>query len=266
MARSKKSMLGKRSPPSKAEIRQALEIIALGSHRGAQGGSILSFLKGVPGRIKDAVMGGPRMDFSPSVRRFLAEYGNAPVTSLVVFRAPVQSFLNQALETLSQGRWLDAMKNAKYDSMMHLGLVAEIRDSKGSTRRVILEKNEVWNIGTSFKSQKDAEYLPVQLGVKPITINTLVEGARKEVGDKAFFEYNAFSTNCQHGALSLLKGSGLLTADAEKWIFQPVDQILNELPGYVKHVAKALTDVAATADVVLHGRGARPAARRRRAK
>jgi hypothetical protein len=266
MARSKKAMLGKRTPPSKAEIQEALQIIALGSRRGAQGGSVLSFLKGIPGRVKDAVLGGPRLDFPPPVRRFLGEHGNNVITSLVVSRAPIQSFIHKALETLTQGRWQDARKK-KYDEFFHLSMVAEFQDSKGSQRRCVLEKNEVIHVGSSFKSEKDAQFLPVDLKGKTITINELLNSARKAMGDQDFFIYDAFGgRNCQNFIVGLLRGSGLLTPAAEAWILQPIETVLAELPGYTRHVAKALTDVAATANVVLHGRGARPAARRRRAK
>ena len=175
-------------------------------------------------------------DYPPSVKRFLEQHGDTPITALKVFRQPIQSFINKALNIISMGKWDEARR--EYDDFFHLGLVIN--------NNIKLEKNHTITIHHDTSYPK-AEFLPVIVN-QPLTIKSLITKAVDLVGS-SIFVYD-FTNNCQVFVMNILKANNLLTPELTKFIHQPVDNIVKQLPDYVPKVAKALTDTAAIADLV----------------
>jgi hypothetical protein len=220
----------------------------------------MDFLRNPGAHIKQAFRG-PRTDYPPAVRRWLAQNGERPIESLTVMRTPIQSGLHKALDAITLGRWESAKRASGYDSLYHLALVAEYSDARG-TRRAVLEKNHVINIGNEYHTNADTEHMLVSLPKHPeLTFNRLLDSGLRLVGPEAFFRYDAFSNNCQAWVMSLLRGSGLSTPQLETFVLQPVDHLLTKLPGYTSAVAKGVTDLAGVADVMLNGAGLERAVR-----
>ena len=67
-----------------------------------------------------------------------------------------------------------------------------------------------------------------------------------------FFNYEAFSTNCQHFSRTLLKGSNLLTAELEDFIMQNATEVLRDLPS-LKRLYNIVTGIASRGDYALFG-------------
>jgi hypothetical protein len=195
-----------------------------------------------------------RRDYPPNVRAILSQYGNGTIVGLAVRREPIKSFINTALNWITKGKWDMAKREANYDNMFHLGLVVDV-SVEGDVKRLLVEKNEVINITTSFSQSPDIQMLIVPPPTNPtITLNQMLENARNAMGD-SFFLYDAFKNNCQNFVFNLLSNSGLMTPSASAFILQPIDTILKNLPSYTPVVARAITDIAGMANRVIYGEG-----------
>lgn len=195
-----------------------------------------------------------RRDYPPNVRKVLEQYGNGVIVGLAVRREPIKSFINTALNWLTKGKWDMAKREANYDNLFHLGLVADV-EVGNEVKRLLIEKNEVINITTSFGQASDVEMLPLSVPTNPpITLNQLLENARRDMGEN-FFLYDAFKNNCQDFIYNLLNSSGILTERASAFIKQPIEVLLKRLPSYTPIAARAITDIAGIANRVIYGEG-----------
>ena len=212
-----------------------------------------AFGKYVPQETQDLVVdravdvaGGPRIGYSPPVRQFLEGHEGEAIQSLVVRRAPIQSALHTALQAVTLGRWNAARAKAGYDKLFHLSLIAN--------GRIIIEKNEVLRVAEDTSKPADAEYMPVQMNGGPILLNDLLSKAREGMGDADYFLYDAFGgRNCQNFVDSVLTYNNLLTPRLHEFIFQPMQELIADLPGYTPAVARAATTLGALFDVARHG-------------
>jgi hypothetical protein len=208
----------------------------------------------VVSRVRD-VSKGIRYDFSPSVRDLLAKVGNRPVVQAYVRRDPIVSLLNTALNFISRGKWNEVRAKYNYDKLFHLGLevVIKVSDTDDILARYVIEKNEVISItpGKAFKQDTEIMEVPLTAG---ITINALLAGAKKVMGDK-FYPYDPFHNNCQDFIMAILHGSGLATPGLTQFVKQPIEGVISELPGYTGKVAKIITDLGGLANVAMEGRG-----------
>jgi hypothetical protein len=206
-------------------------------------------------RVKD-VSQGIRSDYSPSVRAILAQVGNRPIVQAYVRRDPIVSLLNTALNFISRGKWNEARAKYNYDKLFHLGLevVVKVNNDSDVLGRFVLEKNEVINVAYAKGFTDKTEIMEVPL-TEGFTINKLLDGAKREMGDK-FFPYDPFYNNCQDFIMAILQGSGLATPGLTEFVKQPMDAVIAELPGYTGKIAKAITNIGAVANVALEGRGA----------
>jgi hypothetical protein len=134
------------------------------------------------------------------------------------------------------------VKKSGYDKFFHLSLIVVC---KGEPLNV--EKLDVVSIKANDVPKGDTvETQEVPLDGKSFTLFQMLEKARADVGDKAFFEYNSFENNCQSFVSYLLKGQGLYSEDAKAFVYQPIQQIVDEMLDYVKKFQKGLTDISAT--------------------
>jgi len=191
-----------------------------------------------------------RYNYPPKVRKILETDGNRYITSIDVVRTPVSFLMTALLQGLSMGRFIDASKKEGFDKFFHLYL----RLTLDNGRTVLVEKNEVINVEYNLKYTKEEQVLPVPMPGRVRFIDFL-ESARLSVGDEKFFVYDPFSTNCQNFVLNLLKSVGFLTPALQEFILQPADKLINRLGSRFHSIAKGVTDLAHTADVVLQGEG-----------
>ena len=116
-----------------------------------------------------------------------------------------------------------------------------------------LEKNQVVTLtkGKSPASEEAKNKRAVDLHGKQMTFRDFI--ANGEKAQKGFWLYDGRHNNCQTFQVSLLKG--LLTADLRKFIEQDTKSIFNDLPKYVGGLSKAITDFAASLDILQNGKG-----------
>lgn len=195
-------------------------------------------IKGITGIFK------PRLDgYNNECKNTLKKYGNVRIAWLTIRRYPIPSAFQKALEYVAG--------KLNFDKLFHLSLIATLEDGT----MIIMEKNEVVNISDNFyHNVPDSEYFPVDLKQKyNMTIYEIAENARKAMGDKAYFDYEAFGNNCQVYIRSLLKYSGLLTKLNEDFLYQNLTQILSKTPKWAQKLAKFATTSAAVINKLTGG-------------
>ena len=205
-------------------------------------------------RVTD-VTKGVRQGYSPKVRQLLAQVGYDPVVEINIRRDPIQSILHKVLNVVTLGKWNELRGKYAYDKVFHLGVevVVKVDEANEAYRRFVIEKNEVINISPAkaYTSNTEIYKVPMDAGT---TIHKLMDNTQQRMGDK-FFVYDAFTNNCQDFILNLLQANGLATPRLEAIVKQPLEKVIQGLPGYTGKVARAVTDVAAVANVALEGRG-----------
>jgi hypothetical protein len=209
------------------------------------------FKKGVSAvstRVSD-VMKGKRQDYPPPVRAYLAKYGDRPISGLTLRRDPLKNMLNAAINAFTLGKWADVRKKFHYDKVFHLALEATL-DGGPTT---VIEKNQVINVGPSYPKDANTETL-IMNDPGTLTINQMLAKTQRLMGDR-YFNYSAFDNNCQDYILAILRANNLWTPDRERFIKQPMEEVIKELPSYTGRLANVATDLAAVANVAIQGRG-----------
>jgi hypothetical protein len=202
---------------------------------------------------------GPRLNYRPQDREFLEKYGNCPITFMSIYRRPIPQYINLILSAISFGKF-DELKNEQgMDKLFHLYLLVQFKLITGELRLCKIEKNEVITITPLIvpPDEKDANNFSVFYHRGSITINQLLNNSRKFMGEKRFFEYDAFTNNCQVFILSIFEANKLLALNpkAKFFIYQNVEKIKSGLDSYVSKFANFTTDLAHRIDIVKHGEG-----------
>jgi len=177
--------------------------------------------------------------YNNKTTKTLKDYGNKQIDSLMIYRTPINSMIDKALNILSLGKFEEAKKKYGFDTFFHLALVASV-DGKN----VIIEKNEVINVSTAYKTTDKTETMKIDMKGKKMTINELLDATRSKQSPQDFFSYDAFNNNCQIFIRALLQNVGLYDTDIDKFLFQDVGQLVSEMPTLAK-VAKTATDIGA---------------------
>lgn len=183
----------------------------------------------------------PRLDgYNNKSSKNIKLYGDKPIISLTIYRTPIMKILDKALNYLSLNKFSTLKKKYGFDDLFHLALIANVGD-----KNIVIEKNEVINIDTSYKTDDKTETFNVNLDNKNITINDMLTKGREMVKDKTWFSYNPFFNNCQFFIKYCLSAVDLYNEETKNFLFQDLSDLAKELPGYVKTTANILTDTGA---------------------
>jgi hypothetical protein len=204
-------------------------------------------------RISD-VTKGIRVGFSPSARAMVEKYGNGLISSIIVRRVPIQTALHTAFELVTLGRWSKARAEENQDKLFHLGIVLQLRLPDVAPKWILVEKNEVVNVGEPKGRNDDTEDQRCQVP-KDTTLHEFLEKAIQSVGDERFFKYDPFKNNCQDFVALCLRANGVYSPDVEAFVKQPIDSLLSRLPSWTGAVAKGITDLGGIVNVVAEGAG-----------
>lgn len=182
---------------------------------------------------------------------FLKAHGSEPITSLKIRRAPISNNINTALNLLSLGKWNESRAKYGYDDLFHLALI--VNDTYAIQR--------IGRVSVNFKDpdapRTEFLQLPVPAGV---TMRSMLEQTIQRVGPKIFFSYDPFTANCQGFLKNVLETIGLYTPEVERFVFQPVDALLREQPGYVQTIAHVGTNIGQFGGIGAGKRGREPTA------
>jgi len=131
-----------------------------------------------------------------------------------------------------------------YDKLFHLFLVCDTSQGK-----VLLEKNEVINI-QPFRGFKERDETMVLHNIPRITVDQLLENARKKMGENDFWEYSSNHNNCQKFVLNLLEASHIY--QGKQFILQDTASIYEHYPD-LRKATNTITDIASRFDVLRQG-------------
>ena len=170
-------------------------------------------------------------DLPRGAERFIERQGDEKIRKMRVVRAPITDVISKFLNVISLGLFKKLQDKLGYDKLYHLSLV--INDD---TR---IEKNEQIKID-KYTNRANEEFLDIPLQGKDITIKELMDNGAKYMGEK-FIPYSALKNNCQDFIIGLLRGSKLSSAGIEAFIKQPVNELVDNLPGYVETTTDVIT-------------------------
>lgn len=175
------------------------------------------------------------------VKRNLEKYGDRTIIAMKVIRTPLASALNRLLNWVTLGKMKRLKNKHGYNDFFHLALELNL----GGGRKIYLEKNERVNLSPRFQMNKKTQTMEVNINGKPQkTVRELYETTKKAIGDYNFYQYRAFSLNCQKFIQDILRVNGFLTPPINQFIMQDVESIAKSLSGTTKKVANFLTDAA----------------------
>jgi hypothetical protein len=184
-------------------------------------------------------------------RNFLKKHGNEKISSIEMYRAPLDNVTNGLLNVVSLGQWSKIKEMGGHDTLFHVGIIIN-----GKYTMEKLEKLEAREDTNVLKNNEISTY-PIAVH-KDLTINDMVGACAKRMGDR-FVTYDAFKSNCQDFIMNLLEASGLLTQAGKAWIKQDLKKLIEHTPSYMLWVSKGITDTARNVgnvvEAVVHKRG-----------
>ena len=225
------------------------------------GGGFLEQLRRAGRFIKAAIVGlpKPRDTVPPAVRSFLQRHGQQRVVKLSVGREPIGGVISALLNLLSRGAYDEAKRKLGYESVYHTYLLLELSNGQPVT----LERNHVVELRPASTKKQRGQLLQVPMYAQPTLAEVVTRAEQRQPG---FWQYSHDSNNCQALVNTVLQSSPEVSkqAVAEANVFYRQDSAaLAASIGIVgNHVAKQLTDLAASGDRLLYGDGLRRRPRR----
>ena len=186
---------------------------------------------------------GYRNGLSPKINNFLDKIGNEKITSIIIVRQPLQKIIDVLLNAISFGDYNKNKERLKYDSYYHLKLLIN--------GKYVLEKNERINI-EYYKKVKNEQQMNVKLLNNNMNIDELFSKTLNNMGERLFYNYDAFKNNCQIFVLNLLKSLGVNNIEYNKFVKQNVDELIKNNP-ILPPVSKTITDIASSANILING-------------
>jgi len=181
------------------------------------------------------------------------------IVRLRVVRTPIEGALNRLLNILSFGKMKRMKRKHNFNDYFHLYLVAGLEDGK----EVVMEKNERVNVSGSFHTNSKSQYREVPLPTdRVLTARDMLKTTLSRIGNRAFWQYRAFSFNCQRFVSDILRSNGLMNPELDGFINQPTEEIAKGMSKGFKKVVNAVTDVGAWFSKAI-GKGKRPKGKRK---
>ena len=205
-------------------------------------------------KLYKAVKGDFRKDYPPKVAEFLEKNGSKIIQKVTVLRTPVSKTLETAINLISLGKWNKAKKKYGFDTFFHLAMEVQFDDNTN----VVVEKNATIGIRDASEKSQQADSNAVterlELPVRNrFSFNHMLNGAKRILGDERFFRYDAFTSNCQLFVKSMLEAIGMYTDNAKAFVYQNIEDLIEDLPFFVGSVAKKITDIQSYSDIAGSG-------------
>jgi hypothetical protein len=177
--------------------------------------------------------------YPPQVRQVLAIHGTHRITNIKLCKEVVSQNMEFLMKALAGAKtWEEAKRRNGFDKFYHLFMIVTMEN--GSVLHV--EKNEIIRVAENPRPCPDA----LDLGSpSSITVSEMFDRTRERIGDRDFFTYDPFTNNCQSFITQLLKTMGLSNQTSSSFVYQNIDGLREDLPGYTKFLARGLTDVGA---------------------
>ena len=209
------------------------------------GNGLFSSIKNIANKVKDKVINtvdkvkdtvshvfNKASKYNNISRKTLEQYGDIKISTIQVFRTPLKSIISKFLNSTKYG----------YDSFFHLALVVTVNYNNMS-QNIIIEKNEVINISTSYKKTDKTEVHNINFN-QDISLFEFIDKAPKSVSSDKWFTYDAFLNNCQCFLKYILTANNLYNTDTANFVFQDLTELIKDQPKIVGKIANFVTDTA----------------------
>ena len=197
-------------------------------------------------------------DFIGPVRSFIHKFQDAPITSVALFRKPLDGYITRIANYLTNGRLAENQKALNYRDIYHVGIIVELNNNPGLVFKI--EKNEVINI-SKYKTDKKATIKHVKenrngiITVKNMFLKAL-ELFKKQGLNMYLYQVAPIGTkptnNCQVFARNLIMAMGAWNGELEKWLMQDAGRLMAGFDNIVK-VATNATNLSARIQNLIHG-------------
>ena len=180
---------------------------------------------------------------------------NISISKIVIYRKPIQKFVGTALNIATLGQWGKKMKQNGYDSVFHLYMIVTLINGTN----ILIEKNEVINIkqaNAKDTQPENGQAMQIEKAIPVgLTINLMLQNAKDSMGKSRYWQYNAFTNNCQTFIKYVLSSNNLLTQQLLNFIDQNVEAIANQSVSAPVQAVVNFTTTLASKLRTLTGRG-----------
>lgn len=215
---------------------------------GIRGRGVLSKLHNLlPNFIKNRIHIKPKETETNRFKKFIDAEGNKEIKSIKVGEQPVVKPVQQLLNALSFGQYNKKKKQLGYKDVHHRYLVVTLAD--GKTYKI--EKNHV--VEAKPTKASDGQY-HIPVNKQTTNLKHLIDNAKKD--DPQFWKYDAKTNNCQHWVDKVVKKNHLTPSNhTVKKTIEPQNskELMSVIPKPLQGLPKLATDLAGTADAVIHG-------------
>jgi len=204
------------------------------------------FKNAITSRVK-AVFKGISKEMPAQVKAIVeSPHGNVPIIRVALGRNKVQGYVQKFLNGISLGQYEKAKQKLNYDDVYHNYLILFL--SNGAKYK--LEKNE----RVSLKPTSENGQFTMFNTNQP-TLRSLFSNAQNRYHSSLWL-YHPQSNNCQHFVKQICTANRILpdsNASIQVYNGQDAGQLLKNIKGPLSLIPKALTDVAAYGDHIIHG-------------
>lgn len=212
-------------------------------HNHLEGAGIKDFIYKPIRKIKEYFK--PRQGYNNTTTKNLKLFGDLPIKSLQIVRTPIMNAIDKVLNIVSLGKWSQLKKEYSFDKLFHLALIANV-----GNKNLVIEKNEVINVSTSYKMSKDSEVMEVPLNGKNFTTNEMLNKTLERIGSEKFYLYDGFKFNCQVFVRDCLESEGLYSEKAKEFLFQDLEELAKKMPAFSKKIMNITTDLGASVNKI----------------
>ena len=173
----------------------------------------------------------------------LKKYGDSTVREVIVGRTKVLKVVQTLLNAMTLGNFNREKQKYGYDDIFHLYAVLVLDNGV----KLITERNQRIVL---TEDTNNRDNVPDKISISTnIKLNQLFQNAINADGDK-IWRYDSLSNNCQNFITSLLRNSGYLTEEANTFINQKVDNLLDPT---TQSIAQKTTDIASIFENLIKG-------------
>ena len=175
---------------------------------------------------------------APYVLEIMKNHGNKEIVQLTLCRALVPIAIRKLMYKLSN--------DGKEKVLYHLYIIAQLDDNT----QLLIEKNERINISKTIITPVQSLDVPID---DDLTINDLINGARSNLGEKKFLNYNASSSNCQHFIQACIVSNDLMNTERQNFIKQDTTDVFQDSDTLRKFSNLIVNEVAARFSTLTNG-------------
>jgi hypothetical protein len=119
-------------------------------------------------------------------------------------------------------------------------------------KNVLLEKNHVVTIDTTYKTSNETEICDVPYAINSTTLNNMLTKAVDTFGKEKIHRYSSFTNNCQMFVKDVLTANSLYNDTINTFVYQDFKEARDTLP-ITNTIANTVTDIVNVANKLSGG-------------